>query len=288
MKKAIAMILIIIMILTFSLTAAFAVSGGEERAVIAVDLDENEISRIYKDFGIERGSVPELTVTNADEREYLEGLVADEKIGNVALSCVYIKTLDEGEGLRMSIMNIKWCTEDMYKNALATAGITDAVVKISAPHSVTGTAALTGIYKAYEDITGETLNELAKEVAAEELIVTGELADMIGSEEATMIVNELKNILDQTQTMTDEEVKEEIRYIAEEYNVEISESQIDQLLKLVRSLEGLSVDELKQKIQNVAGAMEKANKVSDTVTKITESVGNFFKRVGSFFKNLFS
>lgn len=288
MKKAIAMTLVIIMILTFSLTAAFAVSGGEERAVIAADLDENEISRIYKDFGIERGSVPELTVTNADEREYLEGLVADEKIGNVALSCVYIKMLEEGEGLRMSIMNIKWCTEDMYKNALATAGITDAVVKISAPHSVTGTAALTGIYKAYEDITGETLNELAKEVAAEELIVTGELADMIGSEEATMIVNELKNILDQTQTMTDEEVRDEIRRLADEYNVEISESQIDQLLKLVRSLEGLSVDELKQKIQNVAGAMEKANKVSDTVTKITESVGNFFKRVGSFFKNLFS
>jgi hypothetical protein len=135
---------------------------------------------------------------------------------------------------------------------------------------------------------GEELNELAKEVAAEELIVTGELADMIGSEEATMIVNELKNILDQTQNMTDEEVKEEIRYIAEEYNVEISEKQIDQLLKLVRSLEGLSVDELKQKIQNVAGAMEKANKVSNTVTKITESVGNFFKSIGTFFKNLFS
>lgn len=288
MKKIITMITVIILILTFAMTAVFAVNAGEKRAVIAADLDADEVAKIYQDFGIEQGSVPELTVTNADEREYLEGLVADEKIGHVALSCVYIETLEEGSGLNMSIMNIKWCTEDMYKNALVTAGITDATVKISAPHAVSGTAALTGIYKAYEDITGKKLDELAKEVAAEELVITGELADMIGSEEATQIVNELKNILDETQTMSDEEVKDEIRRIADEYNVEISDSQINQLLKLVRSLEGLDVDELKEKIQNLAGTLETANKVSNTVTKIGESISNFFKSVGNFFKNLFS
>lgn len=288
MKKTIAMVAVIIFTLTFAVSGAFAVNSGEKRAVIAADLDTDEVAKIYNDFGIEQGSVPQLTVTNADERKYLEGLVADEKIGNVALSCVYIETLEEGEGLEMSIMNIKWCTEDMYKNALVTAGITDAVVKISAPHSVTGTAALTGIYKAYEDITGEKLDELAKEVAAEELVITGELADLIGSEEATQIVNELKNILDQTQNMTDDEVREEIRKIADDYNVQISEAQIDQLLKLVRSLEGLDVSALKEKIQGLAGTLETANKVSNTVSKLGESIGNFFKSIGSFFKNLFS
>ncbi|MBR4079267.1 MAG: DUF1002 domain-containing protein, partial [Christensenellaceae bacterium] len=249
---------------------------------------EDEIDQIYKDFGIERGSVTELRVTNADEREYLEGLVADEKIGNVALSCVYIETLEEGDGLQMSIMNIKWCTEEMYLNALTTAGVSDAVVKIFAPHPVTGTAALTGIYKAYEDITGEDLNEEAKIAAAEELIVTGQLADLIGSEEATQIINELKKILDETQNMTDDEVREEIRKIADDYNVEISESQIDQLLKLVRSLEGLDVEQLKEKITGFANTLEKAGKVSDTMTKVGEKIGGFFRSVGNFFKNLFS
>lgn len=53
----------------------------------------------------------------------------------------------------------------MYKNALATAGITDAKVLISAPFPVSGTGALTGIYKAYEDMTGVSLNDLAKNLA---------------------------------------------------------------------------------------------------------------------------
>ena len=144
------------------------------------------------------------------------------------------------------------------------------------------------IYKAYEDITGEDLSEEAKIAAAEELIVTGELADLIGSEEATQIVNELKKILDETQTMSDEEVRSEIRRIADEYNVEISDEQIGQLLKLVRSLEGLDVDQLKERITGFANTLETANKVSETVTKVGEKIGNFFKSVGNFFKTLFS
>lgn len=288
MKKIISMILAVMLTLTVGCAAAFAQSAGEKRAVIAADLDENEVKKIYKDFHIEQGSVPEITVTNEDERKYLEGLVADEKIGNVALSCVYIETLEEGEGLQMSIMNIKWCTEEMYQNALTTAGISDAIVKISAPHPVTGTAALTGIYKAYEDITGEKLDEDAKNAAAEELVITGQLADLIGSEEATQIVGELKLILDETQNMTDDEVRAEIRNIADDYNVEISEDQIDKLLKLVRSLEGLDVEQLKEKITGFANALETADKVSNTVTKVGEKISGFFKSVGNFFKNLFS
>lgn len=287
MKKLIAILLVVVLTVSLGAACAFA-DSGEKRAVIAADLSDAEVEQIYRDFGIERGSVTELRVTNADEREYLEGLVSDQKIGNVALSCVYIETLEKGDGLQMSIMNIKWCTEQMYQNALATAGISDAVVKISAPHPVTGTAALTGIYKAYEDITGEKLDQNAKEVAAEELIVTGELADLIGSEEATQIVNELKNILDETQTMSDEEVRSEIRRIADDYNVTISDSQVEQLLKLVRSLEGLDVEQLKEKISGFASTLETANKVSDSISKIGEKISVFFKSIGSFFQNLFS
>ena len=50
----------------------------------------------------------------------------------------------------------------MYRNVLVTAGITDASVMISAPYPVSGTAALSGIYKAYEDVTGGQLDESAK------------------------------------------------------------------------------------------------------------------------------
>lgn len=278
MKKLIAVFTAVIMLtMIFAGTAFAAVTAGEERAVIAEDISDEEIDKVYKDFGIERGSVKELTVTNQDERAYLEGLVSEKKIGNVAISCVYIKTLEEGEGTNITVMNINWCTEDMYKNALQTAGITDADVIITAPRTVSGTAALTGIYKAYEDITGEKLKEDNKEAAAEELVVTGTLAESIGSEQAAELVKQLKEILDKTSQMTDDEVRDQIRTIAVNINVTLTDEQVEQLLSLVRSLEKL----------DIAGLTETVNSVGSWFTDIGSAISGFFKSIGDWFAGLF-
>ena len=275
-----------------SMGSAFAYQAGEARAVIGANLDQEQVAAVYKDFGIERGSVEEIIVTNADEREYLEGLVDDKKIGSVALSCVYITLLEEGAGLSISTNNINWCTEQMYVNALTTAGITDAKVIVSAPFAVSGTAALTGVYKAYEDITGQSLSNLAKSVGAEELILTGQLAEYIGSEEAAALINELKGILDITETMSDSDVKKEIQKLADQYNVQVTETQIDQILKLCRQMEKLDVAELKEKLLSITQTVEKAvstkQKVNDTISTVTEKVSKFIGSVTGFFAGLFN
>ena len=51
-----------------SLGAVSAIDAGETRTVIGADLTDDQIKTVYKTFGIERGSVKELTVTNQDER----------------------------------------------------------------------------------------------------------------------------------------------------------------------------------------------------------------------------
>lgn len=286
MKKLIAAILAAVMLLGGAGTA-LADETGEARVTIGADLTAEQVDQIYDDFGLLPGDVKQIIVTNANEREYLEGIAPEKKIGSVALSCVYIEILSEGDGLEIITKNINWCTSEMYTNALMTAGIADAKVMVSAPFPVSGTAALTGIYKAYEDITGQMLSELAKSVGVEELITTGDLAEYIGGEDATQIVNELKKILDQTQIMTDDEVRAEIKKIAAAYNVTISDAQVEQLLKLCRSLEKLDVDSLRQKLINLADTVNKAKSASETLTKIGESVKNFFASVGAFFANLF-
>lgn len=278
MKKITALILTVILMMTVLITPVFAVKADEERTTIGADLTQEQVSKIYEDFGIEKGSVKEIIVTNADERAYLEGLVDERKIGHVALSCTYIRTLKEGEGTDITIMNINWCTEKMYKNALQTAGITDAVVKITAPKPVSGTAALTGIYKAYEDITGKKLNEDAKETAAQELVITGNLAESIGSDEAAKLVEELKKILDQTENMTDQELREQIISIAKSIDVTLTDEQIDQLIKLVRNLEKL----------DIAGLTDTINSVGDWFKNIGKAISDFFKSIGDWFSSLFS
>ncbi len=260
---------------------------GESRVTIGADLTAAQIAAIYKDFGINQGDVPQLIVTNAEERSYLQGLVSEKKIGTVALSCLYIELLPEGSGLQISLNNINYCTADMYKNALTTAGITDARVMVSAPYPVSGTGALTGAYKAYEDITGETLSGLAKAVGAEELVVTGELAEYIGSAEAASIIAELKSMLDKTVDMSDAEVRSEIEYIADMYNVSLTSAQVNQVLSLVRKFEGLSEDELQSKLTSLAKTAQTAGKATETVSRVYENVKSFFAAVGDFFSRIF-
>jgi uncharacterized protein YpuA (DUF1002 family) len=267
--------------------SAGSVTVGDQRVVVGANVSDDQKAQIYSDFGLNQGDVTELTVTNAEERQYLEGLVDDSMIGSRSYSCVYILVLEDGAGLEITTKNINWCTEDIYRNALVTAGITDAKVSVSAPFEVSGTAALTGIYKAYEDITGEKLDELAKAVATNELVVTSELADEIGSYDASEIVNELKLILDETVNMTDDEVLEQIQQIADEYNVSLTESQKQQLLKLVRSLEGLDASELKAKVESVQETLKKLSSAQSTISKIGESVKNFFTAIGNWFSKLF-
>ena len=269
----------------------FADSIEDSRVVIGADLNEDEIAYVYDSFGIDRNEVKELTVTNSDEREYLEGLVDDSLIGSKSISCIYIEALDEGEGLDVSVKNITWCTPDMYMNAMVTAGITDANVKIAAPFNVSGTAALTGIYKAYEDITGKKLDEDAKLVGTQELAITAELADEIGSADSTSIVNELKLMLDETREMTDDELREEIKKIAAEYDVSLTDSQIDQLIKLCRSMEKLDTEALKQKVEEVQqylkDIVKKHGEVKQFLANVADTVTEFVNKVIDFFKGIF-
>lgn len=286
-KRFLVLLLAAIMVMGLGMTSALAIDAGEQRVTMGADLTDSERASVYSDFGIAEGSVKELKVTNAEERQYLEGQADESKIGNVALSCIFITTREEGAGLNINIKNIKWCTADMYRNALQTAGIYDADIIISAPHAVTGTAALTGIYKAYEDITGKTLNEEAKEVSISELLITGELAEALGAENATELVNELKLVLDDTQNMTDEEVKSEIRRIADELDVEITEEQVDKLLQLCRELEGLDTDQLMERLQGINGAMGTLDAVSNAFKSFGKVVSDAFSKIGDFFNSLF-
>lgn len=267
--------------------SAFAINAGDARAVIGANLTDEQISSVYSAFGLTRGSVTELSVTNDEERQYLDGLVDSSLIGTRSISCVYIEILSEGSGLQISTSNISWCTQEMYVNALVTAGIDDAKVIVAAPFAVSGTAALTGIYKAYEDITGTEISEEAKLASTQELVITAELADEIGSYDAVTIVNELKLILDETVNMTDAELREEIISIADEYNVVLSDSEINQLISLCRSLEGLSDSELKAKVESVQNALVSMANAKDKVTGIVASIKSFFESVGNFFSNLF-
>lgn len=284
MKRLVSFILAAL-VLASMCTGAFA-DSYDSCAVIGADLSDEQVESVYTVFGVERGSVREIKVTNAEEQQYLEGYVDDAKIGTRSISCVYLRLTDEGSGMNISTGNITWCTPEMYIGALATAGITDADIIVAAPFEVSGTAALTGIYKAYEELTGKKLDDIAKLVSTQELTITGELAQEIGNLDSTSIVNELKLMLNETKNMSDEEIRTQIIAIASQYNVSLTDKQIGQLIELCRSLESLDGDGLKQRVEEVQQTLQKVsdakNKVVDftaKVKKVVTSIVEFFDKV---------
>ena len=280
MKKKLLTSIILVCVLVVSMAFPALAANEESRVTIGVDNTAEQITSVYNFFRINRGDVPEITVTNAEERKYLAGLVPEEKIGNVALSCTYIETRDSG-GIQLETYNINWVSEDMYRNALATAGIANAKVIVAAYKPVSGTGALTGIYKAYEDITGELIDETVKEVAAEELVVTGDLQAVLG-DASPEFINELKLKLNQTKGMSDEEIRVLIIDTATEYDAVLTDEQVEQILSLIKKMNDLGIDP-----DTFLKLAETGENISEGAQGFFESVGNFFQGIGDFFSNLF-
>ena len=257
LKRALPIVLAVCLLA--SLGAVSAIDAGETRTVIGADLTDDQIKTVYKTFGIERGSVKELTVTNKDERQYLSGVISDEQIGTKSISCISIEVLDAGKGMTVNTSHITYCTSQMYK--------------------------------AYEDITGTKLDETAKAVSSQELATTAELAQAIGDYDSVEIVNELKLILNETKDMTDAELRAKIKEIAAEYDVTLTDDQMTQLVNLCRSLEKLDTNALLSKVQAVqdtlkqlAGAKDKIASFTGKVKDVITAIGDFFDRVIALFR----
>ena len=291
MKRMLSLLLSALLLLSVLPIAVAAEVVPTEQAVVVVgaDLMEDQVEQIYTMFGLTRGTLPELTVTNAEERAELRGLMDEAVIAMRSLTCVYVQKLKKGAGLNVTTYNISSCSATMFLNAMLTAGIDDANVLVGAPYPVGGTEALTGIYKAYEALTGVPLDATARELGTRELTMTGDLGSAIGREDSSGIIGDLKQILNETAKMTDQQLRRRIEQIAGEHNVKLTERQIQQLITLCRSLEKLGVSSFPTSREELQDTWEKVTETKDKVVSFFqslrdtwESVRNFMDKVSNF------
>lgn len=292
MKKRIISLVLAILFSMGAMSTAFAMDEGDWRVVLGADLSEEQRGEVLKVFGLNDTIFEDparvLSVSISEEKFYLEGKVPSERIGKRSFSSIYIRALKKGSGIKVKTHNINFCTAEMYESVLATVGITDAEIIVAAPFSVSGTAALTGIYKAYESMTGSLISEYIKQAGYEELLTTWDLAEIIGSDEATEVIVELKKILDVTQTMGDEEVKECIRTIANENDIMLTEEQVQQVLRLGRTLEGLDVEQIRARALGLAKAVNAWQKFSNGVKVVLDDIGSFLLDIASFLEKAYA
>ena len=218
------------------------------------NLTTEQRDAMYKYFGTSADKVRTIIVTHSDEVKYMEGIATAEQIGNTTHSCAYVEPTNSG-GIKVKTANLNFVTSAMIASTLTTAGMENCNVIAACPFEVSGTGALTGIIMAYETASGEKLDEGKKEAAMEELITTGDLADSIGSEEATQVVGEVKEeILDKGLTDPDE-IGDAVDKIAEKHDVTLTDDQKQQLVSLMEKISqyDYDLDSIKDTLNNLSG-----------------------------------
>lgn len=256
---------------------------GEEVVSLGADLTQKQQEQMLDLFGVDAEEVEIIYVTNQEERDYLEGLVSDKKIGTRAISSAYVKPLAEGDGLVVETYNINWVTKEMYANAMATAGVENARAVAAAPSSVSGTAALTGIMKAFEEVSGKELDKEAKEAANEELVTTGELGEDIGKDEAAALIKDIKERIVREGIKDPDDIKKIVLDIAKQLNIQLTDEQINQIVELMKKISNLDLN-----IENITNQLEKITGHLDDIKKTVEENKGILQRIWDAIQGFFN
>lgn len=251
---------------------------------LGADLTEEQKTTVLSLMGIkaeELGNYDVVTVTNEEEHQYLGSYIPANKIGSKAWSSVVIVKKDKGNGINISTKNINYCTVGMYKNALVTAGIEDADIIVAGPQNISGTAALLGVFKAYEEMTGKELPEENVDTALNELVVTGELSGSIDAdpEEVEGLIAYLKQEIAENGLDDEESISEAIDKAADKFDIDLTADQKQKLLDLLMKISDLDLD--------VDSLLDQAKSVYDKIADMDFDSDGFWSKVGDFFSNLF-
>lgn len=293
-KKTFSKALALIMCLSLGIAVPIKTAKADSLKVVTLgaDLTESQKESMLKYFGVTKKEANIVYVTNDEEFKYLGKAATKEQIGSKAISCSYIEPTNKG-GLKISINNIHWVTENMIKNSLITAGIENANVVVGAPFNVSGTAALTGILKGFENSSaGEKIDENKKEAANEELVVTGNLGEKIGQDEAAGLINEIKKEVVKENPKSEKDVKNIVKKTTSSYKDikdKLSDEDIEKITALMDKINDLDLDFSKIKDQlNDVSSLLKEKLGSEEAQSFFSKIGEFLRNIGNFLSNLFS
>ena len=243
------------------LTAGGAVPAMADSArvvTLGADLTQDQKDTMMRYFKTDASQVQILTITNQDEREHLGDYIPLEQIGTRTLSCAYVKPTQSG-GIKVRTANLNYVTGNMIANALATAGVTNCEAVAACPYEVSGTGALTGVIMAYESASGQKLDSTKKDLATKEVVVTGDLAQQVGNDNATNIINQAKLQIIGDNIQNADEIYNIVNNIAVQNNVTLSQEELETIVALLQEIaqQSYDIEQMKETLENIQQNLDK-------------------------------
>ena len=235
-----------------------AMADSRRVVTLGADLTQDQQNTMMKYFGVSADTVDIIYINNNDEREHLGSYVQLEQIGTKTFSCALVAPTTKG-GIQVKTANLSWVTCNMIASTLSTSGVTNCQVVAASPFEVSGTGALTGVIMAYETASDVTLDEEKKDLANEELVTTGNLADTVGQSKATAVINETKMQVIENNVTDIGEINNIVNNVSNNYDVTMSQDQSDEIAALMQKIaqQDYDITQLKATLErvqaNVAG-----------------------------------
>lgn len=234
-----------------------AMADGTKVVTLGADLTQDQKNTMMNYFKADSSQVQVITVTNQDERALLGNYVPSEQIGTRTLSCAYVKPTQSG-GIKVRTANLNYVTCNMIATALSTAGVTNCEVVAACPYEVSGTGALTGVMKAYESASGQELDSTKKDLAAKEVVVTGDVAQQVGQDNATNIINQAKLQIIGDNIQNADEIYNIVNNIAVQNGVTLTQDELDTIVSLLQQIaqQNYDIQEMKKTLEDIQQNLE--------------------------------
>jgi uncharacterized protein YpuA (DUF1002 family) len=297
-RKIIALFTVIISLLALMVTSVSAEEAIDEKLGVPIlvyggNLSDEQKTETQELLDVTDTQVAdEYIVTGDDLAKYIGGN-PDARM----FSSAKITMEEEGTGLNVSIVtpdNITEVTNEMYANALLTAGVENATVLVASPVAVTGHSALTGIYKAY-DVEGVELDKERMELANEELALATDLVKDSGltQEQVSELLTQIKQEIAEQNPASIDDIERIVQEQLDKLEISLSEEDRQLLINLFDKMRNLNIDfsQVKDQLNDIASKVQE--QIEDLIADegFWDSIGNFFQKlfeaIGKFFANLF-
>lgn len=306
MKKLITLLFSAVLLLSMPVMAAEVdqskiVNIDASKSIIALgaDLSAEQRATVLSLMDVTEADLANyqvITITNDMEHQYLDAYMDASVIGSKSLSSVKITPAESGHGVLVTTKNINYCTTGMYRNALLTAGVSDADILVVGPTEISGTAALIGAIKGYEAMSGESVSDTTLDTAMNELITTGEIAmEDADSQDIEELIAFVKAKVAAGGLDSDDQIRSAIEEGEDKFGVTLTEDEINQIIAIMQKINQLGLDPnvLVAQAEDLYSKFGKdflKNLDTDAIAKevAKSAASGFFAKVGDAIKGFFA
>ena len=271
MHKRILAIGLVTLFITMSVLPTFA--GTSDQVVITygeTTYANQQYKSLVDDFfagkiDVNLNDVESKVITAGDVNAISSGFSGKSYNSNQIVSCALLDLNQNGE-ITVDVDNsITTITPKMYMSALKTAGIQGGHVYVTSPVSATGESALAGIMDCYELATDVEIPENVKEAANQEISTEAEILNNsnVSADDLSNLVDDVKEKVNDEKITDHAQIVNIINDYSTNYNINISDSDIENLAETIQQI---------QMAQDDANAYK--DQISDFVDSSVSNISN--------------